>query len=46
MMYIRRTKAATSPQRMDSGRVTLLSSISILWRLALPVRVAAVLLSR
>ena len=44
--YIMMTKMAISAQRIVSGMVTDLSSISILARLALPVRVAAVLRSR
>ena len=44
--YMRITKRAMREQRTVSGRVTDLSSMSILAREALPVRVAAVLLSR
>ena len=45
-MYIRITNSAPSEQRIVSGIFTLLSSISMRARLALPVRVAAVLASR
>ena len=45
-MYIMMTKIATSAQKTVSGTFTLLSSISMRPRLALPVRVAAVLASR
>ncbi len=45
-IYIKITKKAARDQRMVSGIVTLLSSMSILARDALPVRVAAVLASR
>ena len=45
-MYISSTKAATQPQKMVRGTVTLLSSISIRILEALPVRVAAVFFSR
>ena len=44
-MYIMTTNAAISEQRMLSGTATLLSSISMRTRLALPVSVAAVLAS-
>ena len=45
-MYIMMTNSATREQNTVSGTVTDLSSISILARDALPVRVAAVLRSR
>ena len=45
-IYIRITKPAASAHRMVSGVLTLLSSMSIRARDALPVRVAAVLRSR
>ena len=45
-MYIMITKIAASEQKMVSGILTLLSSMSILARDALPVRVAAVFASR
>ena len=44
--YIMMTKMAAREQSTVSGMVTDLSSMSILARLALPVRVAAVLRSR
>ena len=45
-MYIRITNSAMPEQRMDNGTVTDRSSIGILAREALPVRVAAVFFSR
>ena len=44
--YIIMTKMVAREHRRVSGMVTLLSSISIRPRLALPVRVAAVFASR
>ena len=40
LTYIRITKAENSEHRIVSGRVTLLSAMSMRARLALPVRVA------
>ena len=45
-MYMRMTNAAARLQKMVSGTLTLLSSMSMRPREALPVRVAAVLASR
>ena len=45
-MYMRMTNIAASEHSTVSGARTLLSSMSILPRDALPVRVAAVLASR
>ena len=45
-IYIMMTNAAPTAQKIVSGIFTLLSSISIRARLALPVSVAAVFLSR
>ena len=45
-IYMMMTNSAASEQKMVSGILTLLSSMSILAREALPVRVAAVFASR